>query len=60
MRKKSLKGIEVFLPQGYSFEELYETDEAGYVSENEMPALQEEVKLRIERKESNGTRRDIR
>ena len=60
MRKKSLKGIELFLPQGYSFEELYETDEAGYVSENEMPALQEAVTLRIEREKNDGTRGVIR
>lgn len=60
MRKQFLKEIELLLPQGYAFEEVYETDETGYVSENESPALQEEVKLRIERKESNGTRRDIR
>ena len=48
------------LHKGYAFEEIYDTDETGYVSENESPALQEEVKLRIERKESNGMRRDIR
>ena len=57
---KGEEGYEELLPQGYAFEEVYETDETGYVSENESPALQEEVKLRIERKESNGTRRDIR
>ena len=51
MKKKSLKGIELFLPQGYTFEELYETDDAGYGLENEAPAYKEEVKLRIEREQ---------
>lgn len=59
MKKKFLKGIELFLPQGYEFEELYETNETGYVSEQELSSRKEEVKLRIEREQRTKPRKRI-
>jgi hypothetical protein len=46
MKKKQYKNIEVLLPQGYDFEEIYDTDDGGY--DFEEPIVSEEVKLRIE------------
>lgn len=59
MGKKKRKETELYVPQGYTFEELYETDDAGYGLENEAPAYREEVKLRIEREQTDGTEKHI-
>ena len=51
MRKKRKKEVELYVPKGYTFEELYDGDDTGYGFEVELPALQEEVKIRYERNE---------
>ena len=49
MKKKKHKEIELYVPKGYTFEELYDGDGEGYGFEAESPAYQEEVKVRYER-----------
>lgn len=51
MRKKRKKEVELYVPKGYTFEEIYDGDDTGYGFEEELPALQEEVKIRYERNE---------
>ena len=49
MKRKRRKEVELYVPKGYTFEELYDGDDTGYGFEEESPALQEEVKIRYER-----------
>ena len=51
MRKKKKQKVELYVPKGYTFEEIYDGDDEGYGYEDETPAYQEEVKLRYEREE---------
>ena len=55
MKRKRKKEVELYVPKGYTFEELYDGDDTGYGFEDESPALQEEVKIRYER--NNGKER---
>ena len=48
MKRKKRKEVELYVPKGYTFEELYDGDDTGYGFEEESPALQEEVKIRYE------------
>ena len=57
MKKRKGKRYEISIPKGYEIEEILETDDTGYGTENEAPAIREEVKIRIER--SAGTRKNI-
>ena len=57
MKRRKKKEIELYVPEGYTFEELYNGDDEGYGFEDETPAVQEEVKVRYER--SNGKRKRI-
>lgn len=59
MRRQKMRKAELYVPQGYTFEELYETDDTGYGLENEAPAYKEEVKLRIEREQRTKPRKRI-
>ena len=49
VKRKRKKEVELYVPKGYTFEELYDGDDTGYGFEEESPALQEEVKIRYER-----------
>lgn len=49
MKRKRRKEVELYVPKGYTFEELYDGDDTVYGFEDESPALQEEVKIRYER-----------
>lgn len=49
MKRKRRKEVELYVPKGYTFEELYDGDDTGYGFEEESPALQEEVKIRYRR-----------
>ena len=51
VRKKKKEEVELYVPKGYTFEEIYDGDDEGYGYEDETPAYQEEVKLRYEREE---------
>lgn len=57
MKKRKQKKYEINIPKGYKIEEMLETEDTGYGMENETPAIQEEVKIRLER--SAGTRKNI-
>ncbi len=49
VKRKRKKEVELYVPKGYTFEEMYDGDDTGYGFEEESPALQEEVKIRYER-----------
>ena len=57
MKRRKKKEIELYVPERYTFEELYNGDDEGYGFEDETPAVQEEVKVRYER--SNGKTKRI-
>lgn len=50
-RKKKWQESEVLIPKGYDLEDMLDTDDAGYILENEPPAYTEEVKLIFEREQ---------
>lgn len=60
MQRQKRKKPEIVIPKGYDLEDMLDTDDAGYGLETEAPALQEEVKLRIEREEIDKTGKRIR
>lgn len=53
-RKKQSKKFEVIIPCGYDYEDMLEMDDSMF--EGEKPALEEEVRLRFERKQDGRTR----
>lgn len=55
MKRKRRKEVELYVPKGYTFEELYDGDDTGYGFEEESLALQEEVKIRYERNDGKTT-----
>jgi hypothetical protein len=46
MKKKQYKNIEISVPQGYDFDEIYDTDDGGY--DFEPPIVCEEDSLKFE------------
>lgn len=56
MKRRKKKEIELYIPKGYTFEELYDGDDEGYGFEDETPAVQEEVKVRYERSDGKTKR----
>ena len=57
MKRKRKNKVELYIPKGYTFEELYDGDDEGYGFEDETPAVQEEVKVRSE--QSDGKKKRI-
>ena len=56
MKRRKKKEIELYVPEGYTFEELYDGDDEGYGFEDETPAVQEEVKVQYERSDGKTKR----
>ena len=56
MKRRKKKEIELYIPKGYTFEELYDGGDEGYGFEDETPAVQEEVKVQYERSDGKTKR----